>query len=78
MQGPPQCNPAQLPSEPGEEFLLVRLQCAEAVPPAQRTPEVAAFVEIMQLEEQVCELLPLVAGAGGEPLPALPECEETA
>ena len=38
---------------------MERLQRAQAVPPAQRTPEVAAFVEAMQLDEEVCELLPL-------------------
>ena len=50
----------------------MRLQRAQAVPAAQRTPEVAAFIEAMQLDEEVCELLPLAAGAGGNPQPALP------
>ena len=57
----------------------MRLQRAQAVPPSERMPEVAAFVEAMQLDEEACELLPLVLGAaGGPPQPALPPTEATA
>ena len=78
LLAPMSALPYTVPPIPGEEFLRVRLQRALAVPPDQRTPEVAAFVEVMQLEEQVCELLPLVKRGSREPQPALPECEETA
>ena len=44
---------------PGAEFLERRLARATAVPRAQRSPEVAAFVEAMQLLREVAELLPL-------------------
>ena len=56
--------------QPGEEFLLVRLKRAQAVPAAQRCGEVAAFVESMRLEEAVADLLPL--GATSVDSPALP------
>ena len=83
-QGPPSAFvgvPFMAPPQPGHEFLLVRLQRAQAVPPAQRTPEVAAFIEAMQLDEEACALLPLVRapGATDVPLqPALPADEATA
>ena len=65
--------------EPGEEFLQIRLQRAQAVPPAQRTPEVAAFVEAMQLDEEACTLLPLVMVPGATTAsPVLPATEATA
>ena len=56
---------------------------AQAVPPAQRSPEVAAFIEAMQLDEEACALLPLVwvfvAAADKVDLqPALPATEATA
>ena len=58
------------------------LQRAQAVPPAQRSPEVAAFVEAMQLGEEACALLPLVrvpsAPAAVLVRPALPATEATA
>ena len=57
---------------PGAEFLERRLTRATAVPPAERTPEVAAFVESMQLLREVRELLPLTAD-GEAALPDTPE-----
>ena len=77
-------RPWTAPSEPGEEFLLARLRRAQAIPAAQRTPEVAAFVEVMQLDEEACALLPLVQAPGADdggaapPQPALPASEATA
>jgi hypothetical protein len=44
---------------PGAEFLKRRLARATAVPPAERTANVAAFVESMQLMLDDPELLPL-------------------
>jgi hypothetical protein len=44
---------------PGAEFLKRRLARATAVPPAERSPEVAAFVESVQLLREACKLLPL-------------------
>ncbi|KAL4440137.1 hypothetical protein ABPG75_003138 [Micractinium tetrahymenae] len=44
---------------PGEQFLKRRLARATALPPDQRSPEVAAFIAIMQLPEQAAALLPL-------------------
>ena len=44
----------------GVEFLNRRLRRASAVPPAERSPEVAAFVDsVGLLREAVCEQLPL-------------------
>ena len=77
-QGPPVGGPATAPSLPGREFLLARLQRAQAVPAAQRTPEVAAFVEAMQLEEEACALLPLVRPPPGSAAGAPPATEATA
>jgi hypothetical protein len=57
---------------PGAEFLERRLARATAVPPAERSPEVAAFVESMQLLREAGELLPLTA-AGEAALPDTPE-----
>jgi len=53
---------------PGAEFLLHRLARAEAVPPAERSPEVAAFLEIVHLLREVRHLLPLTSDGQ----PALP------
>jgi len=53
---------------PGAEFLLRRLARVEAVPPAERQPEVAAFVESLHLLREVCQLLPLTSDSQ----PALP------
>jgi len=47
--------------QPGHEFLLRRLARAEAVPPAERSPEVAAFVESVHLLQEACQLLPLTS-----------------
>ena len=58
---------------PGAEFLERRLARATAVPPAERTPEVAAFVEAMRLLREARDLLPLTDG--GEA--ALPDTLET-
>ncbi|KAL4440122.1 hypothetical protein ABPG75_003123 [Micractinium tetrahymenae] len=54
---------------PGEEFLWQRLARAAAVPPEQRSPEVAAFIAAMQLPELVAALMPLTEA--GEPALAL-------
>jgi hypothetical protein len=54
--------------ERGAEFLERRLARATAVPPAERSPDVAAFVESVQLLREACELLPLTP----EGRPALP------
>ena len=58
---------------PGAEFLERRLARATAVPPAERSPDVAAFVESAQLLREARELLPL--NADGEA--ALPDTPET-
>ncbi|KAL4440155.1 hypothetical protein ABPG75_003156 [Micractinium tetrahymenae] len=44
---------------PGEEFLQRRLARASAIPPEQRSPEVAASVAAEQLPKQIAALLPL-------------------
>jgi hypothetical protein len=56
---------------PGAEFLERRLARATAVPPAERSPEVAAFVESVQLLREARELLPLT-NAGKPALPVTP------
>jgi hypothetical protein len=58
---------------PGAEFLDVRLARAAAVPPAERSHEVAAFVESMQLLREARELLPLTPGRQ----PVLPDTAAT-
>jgi hypothetical protein len=58
---------------PGAQFLERRLARATAVPPAERSPEVAAFVEAMQLLRKARELLPLTANGKA----ALPDTMET-
>jgi hypothetical protein len=58
---------------PGSEFLERRLARAAAVPPEQRSPEVAAFVESVQLIREACDLLPLAAAR----TPELPDTPET-
>ena len=65
--------PGSISQAPGAEFLERRLARAAAVPPADRSPEVAAFVESVQLVREVCELLPLTDA--GEP--ALPDAPAT-
>ena len=60
---------ASLP--PGVEYLERRLARATAVPPAERSPEVAAFVESVQLMREACKLLPLTAD-GDAALPDTP------
>lgn len=53
-------SPAQEPApQPGAEYFAARLRRATAVPLAERSPEVAAFVESVQLCSEICELLPL-------------------
>ncbi|KAL4440133.1 hypothetical protein ABPG75_003134 [Micractinium tetrahymenae] len=47
------------PDIPGQEFLMPRLARARALPPEQRSPEVAAFVAGMEIDDQVPALLPL-------------------
>ena len=49
----------------GSAFFERRLARAKAVPPADRTPEVAAFVASDELFREVCQLLPLAAS--GQP-----------
>lgn len=46
---------------PGSAFLRRRIERASAVPPAERSPEVAAFVESARLAREACKLLPLTA-----------------
>lgn len=60
----PISNAAMQPIEPqpGSEFLQRRLQKALAVPQAQRSPDVAAFIESSQLLREVQELLPASLG----------------
>jgi hypothetical protein len=58
---------------PGAEFLERRLARATAVPPAERSPEVAAFVKSMQLLCEARELLPLTEDGR----PALPDTPAT-
>ena len=58
--------------EPGAEFLETRLGRATAVPPGERSPDVRAFVESMQLLREARELLPLTAD-GNAALPNTPE-----
>jgi hypothetical protein len=55
----------------GAEFLERRLARATAVPPTERSPEVAAFVEAMQLLRDARELLPLTSD-GEAALPSGP------
>ena len=58
---------------PGAEFLQRRLARAAAVPPAERSPEVAAFLESVQLLREARELLPLTSAGR----PALPDSRAT-
>ena len=60
---------------PGTEFLERSLARATAVPPAERSRDVAAFVDSMQLIREVVQLLPLAAGTENEP--ALPDTPAT-
>ncbi len=53
---------------PGAAFLQRRLARAQAVPPAERSPEVQAFITSVELGQHVCELLPLRRG-GAAALP---------
>ena len=58
---------------PGAAFLQRRLARAQALPPAERSPEVQAFITSVELGRQACELLLLrQGGGGGAPQPALP------
>ena len=56
--------------QPGAAFLRRRLARAQAVPPAERSPEVQAFITSVELGRQACELLPL-RQSGGEARAAL-------
>ena len=47
---------------PGAAFLQRRLARAQAVPPAERSPDVQAFITSVQLGEEACQLLPLTRG----------------
>ena len=55
----------------GSEFFEARLRRAAALPPAERSPEVAAFVESAALLREDVGLLPLAADGRS---PALPVC----
>lgn len=55
-------------SKPGADFLRVRLERCEALPAAQRAPEVTAFIQGSRLHAQICEELPLTSDGA----PALP------
>ncbi|KAL4425427.1 hypothetical protein ABPG75_009443 [Micractinium tetrahymenae] len=57
----------------GAEFFLQRLQRAQAIPPAERGPDVAAFVESVVLLCRIGQLLPLDAAGA----PALPDSSAT-
>jgi len=54
---------------PGAAFLQRRLARAQAVPAAERSPEVQAFITSVQLGQHVCELLPLRRGGPAAPRP---------
>ena len=56
---------------PGADFLELRLARATAVPHGERSPDVAAFVESMQLTHEAVQLLPLTP-EGRPALPAMP------
>ena len=56
---------------PGTEFLERRLARATAVPPAERSPDVAAFVQSVQLIREIAQLLPLTPD-GSAALPDTP------
>ena len=60
--------------QPGAAFLRRRLARAQAVPPAERSPEVQAFITSVELGRQGCDLLPLRQSSrgGGEARAALP------
>ena len=65
-------QPQQPPQRaPGAEFLEARLRRCAALPPAQRGPDEAAFLESVQLCREVCELLPLTP-SGRPALPSMP------
>ena len=55
--------PQAQPPRPGAAYLEARLRRASALPAAERSPEVAAFLETAQLCRKVCELLPLAHSA---------------
>ena len=59
---------------PGAAFLQRRLARAQALPPAERSADVQAFITSVQLGQEVCELLPLRPGGR----PALPPSPTTA
>lgn len=50
---------------PGAAFLQRRLERARALPPAERSADVQAFLTSVQLGQEVCELLPLRASGAG-------------
>lgn len=54
--------------DPGAEFLEQRLRRAAAIPPAERSPEVAGLLEGAQLEREAWELIPV--DSSGTPQPA--------
>lgn len=51
---------------PGAQFFERRLQRARAVPEAERTPEVRAFLEGVRLLQDATDLLPLNTSGGGQ------------
>ena len=70
----PMANQPGSQEAPGAAYLRRRLERATAVPPEQRSPEVAAFVESAQLLREALDLLPLTA-SGQPSLPTGPTSE---
>ena len=54
--------PTMATEMPGAAYLQRRLARAQAVPPAERSPDVQAFITSVELGERICELLPLTRG----------------
>ena len=64
----------QRQEQPGAAFFTRSLARAEAVPPAQRPPEVAAFMDPSQIARRIFEQLLLAADGG--PAPPVESSEE--
>ncbi len=50
--------------QPGAAFLRRQLARAQALPPAECSPKVQAFITSVALGRQVCDLLPLEQASG--------------
>ena len=60
---PAPCSRLAMTTElPGAAYLQRRLARAQAVPPAERSPDVQAFITSVELGERICELQPLTRG----------------